>query len=158
MGGVTGEAGLRALELPHRPPDQIEQLLAWNHPHAVRDDRPFARLIELSRAYFNGRAVDFGELACDLPPERAFSGQVLRACREIPYGQTVSYGDLARRIGRGDAARAVAAAMGRNPLPLVVPCHRVVYGDGRLGGFSAAGGAQLKQRMLELETARCTAG
>ena len=79
------------------------------------------------------------------------TGKVLAACRKIPYGQTRSYGSLAQEIDAPDAARAVAAALGKNPIPLVVPCHRVTYSDGRPGGFSAAGGVALKLRMLALE-------
>ncbi|HUU23705.1 MAG TPA: methylated-DNA--[protein]-cysteine S-methyltransferase [Phycisphaerae bacterium] len=151
VGGVAGPAGLKKLTLPHYQPDSLADLLAWEHPRAVRDEEPFQQIIALSRAYFNGRETLFAEVACDLPGEGTFHGKVLRACREIPYGQTSSYGELARRIGRPDAARAVAAALGKNPLPLVVPCHRVLYSDGRLGGFSAAGGVELKRRMLASE-------
>jgi methylated-DNA-[protein]-cysteine S-methyltransferase len=76
---------------------------------------------------------------------------VLAACRKIPYGQTRSYGAIAKEIDAPDAARAVASALGKNPIPLVVPCHRVVYSDGRAGGFSSPGGVDLKLRMLAIE-------
>jgi methylated-DNA-[protein]-cysteine S-methyltransferase len=151
MGAAGGAAGLRRVVLPHYMPDQLAELLAWEHPGAARDEKLFERLIQLTRDYFNGKAVDFGEVACDLPPAGSFAGMVLRACRTIPYGQTRSYSSLAEQIGRPDAARAVAAALGKNPIPLVVPCHRVTYADGRLGGFSAEGGVELKRRMLDLE-------
>ena len=151
MGGVASGRGLQRIVLPHYPPDQLRDLLAWEHPQAEQNDQPFERLIELSREYFNARSVDLGELECELPKESTFSGRVLRACREIAYGRTENYGALARRIGRPDAARAVATALGKNPLPLVIPCHRVTYADGRPGGFSAPGGVELKQRMLDLE-------
>ena len=115
------------------------------------DDKPFEPLIALSRAYFNARGADFSEIPCELPDETSLGGLVLRACRKIPYGQTRSYHVLAELIARPDAARAVAGALGKNNIPLVVPCHRVTYADGRLGGFSAPGGTDLKQRMLDLE-------
>jgi methylated-DNA-[protein]-cysteine S-methyltransferase len=151
IGGVTGPAGLKKLTLPHYPADQLAELLTWEHPDAVRDEEPFREVIERTRRYFNAREVDFADVACQLPGEGTFRGKVLRACREIPHGRTSSYGELARRIGRPDAARAVAADLGRNPLPIIVPCHRVLYSDGRLGGFSAPGGLELKRRLLALE-------
>jgi len=152
MGGVAGKAGIRRIVLPHYRLDDLRELLAWEHPGAIEDAAPFERLIELARRYFNGKRTDFGPIDCDLPSPGSFSGMVYRACRKIPYARTLSYSDLAREIGREDAARAVATAMSKNPIPLVVPCHRVIYADGRAGGFSAEGGAALKQRMLELES------
>jgi len=152
MGAVAGPKGLVRVVLPHYQFDDLLELLAWEHKGSVRDKRPFARLVELSRSYFGGKGADFGEVACDLPGESGFSGKVLRACRAIPYGRTTSYGRLAMEIGREDAARAVATALSKNKIPLVVPCHRVTYSDGRPGGFSAPGGAAMKQRMLELES------
>ena len=157
MGAAAGEAGVARIELPHYQRDDLEQLLAWEHPNARQGDGPFETLIELSRRYFDAERVDFDAVVCEMPPEKTFTGKVLRACRAIGYGQTRGYGELAKAIGRPDAARAVATALGSNPLPLVVPCHRVTYADGRCGGFSAAGGPALKQRMLELER-RVTAG
>jgi len=151
MGAVASPAGLRRVVLPHYEFKDLVDLLAWEHAGAVRSEAPFEALVRRSRDYFNGRPADFDDVLCDLPKESTFAGVVLRACREIPYGQTVSYSQLAMKIGREDAARAVATAMGRNPVPLVVPCHRVTYADGRAGGFSAPGGPELKQRMLDLE-------
>ncbi len=151
IGATATDAGVCGLVLPHYPPDQLGDLLAWENPGAARDTAPFERLVELSREYFNARPADFADIACDLPSERSFAGKVLRACRDVPYGETVSYSELARGIGRPEAARAVAAALGKNPLPLVVPCHRVTYADGRVGGFSAPGGVEVKQRMLAME-------
>jgi methylated-DNA-[protein]-cysteine S-methyltransferase len=151
MGAVASPAGLRRVVLPHYAFGDLVDLLAWEHPGAARSEAPFEALIRLSRDYFNARAVNFDEVLCDLPKESTFAGIVLRACRQIPYARTMSYSQLAMQIGREDAARAVATAMGKNPVPLVVPCHRVTYADGRAGGFSAPGGPELKQRMLDLE-------
>lgn len=151
MGAVAGEGGMRRIILPHYRMEDLRELLGWEHPGAEADESPFELLIELSREYFNARTVDFGEIVCDMPAAGSFSGEVYRACREIPHGRTMSYSQLARQIRRDDAARAVATAMSKNPIPLVVPCHRIVYADGRAGGFSAAGGVALKQRMLDKE-------
>ncbi|GAB6166326.1 hypothetical protein JCM19992_23260 [Thermostilla marina] len=80
-----------------------------------------------------------------------FRRRVWEACRAIPFGRVRTYGELACRIGRPHAARAVGAALAANPLPLVVPCHRVIRGDGALGGFSAPGGIELKSWLLAFE-------
>ena len=151
IGAVAGKNGLRRVVLPHYTMQDLRELLAWEHPGAQCDEGPFEDFIELSRAYFNAQQPDFSTLVCDLPPESKFSGKVLRACREIPYGQTMSYSQVALAIKAEDSARAVAGALSRNPIPLVVPCHRVTYADGTPGGFSAPGGVNLKAKMLALE-------
>lgn len=97
--------------------------------------------------YFAGERSDF-----DLPLTplgTAFQRSVWRQLQEIPYGATISYGELARRVGNPKASRAVGSANGRNPLPIVIPCHRVIAGDGTLGGFG--GGLATKQTLLALE-------
>lgn len=151
MGAVAGEQGLVRLVLPHYSLGDLKALLAFEHAGSVEDAAPFAPLVELSRQYFNGKPVSFDAIPCQLPAENSFGGKVLRHCRAIPYGQTRSYTQLATLIGNPDAARAVAAALGKNCVPLVIPCHRVLYAGGKLGGFSAPGGIELKQRMLRLE-------
>ena len=87
-----------------------------------------------------------------------FERQVYAAARCIPWGQTVSYGELARRTGAPDAARAVGHALSRNPVPIIVPCHRVLAKGHRIGGFSAYGGAIAKERLLALEGVHVDAG
>ncbi len=153
VGAVRSSRGLRRVVLPYYQADDLRALLQFEHAGSVEDPGPFAELIELSRAYFNGRPADFSGIACDMPSEKTFTGRVLQACRRIPYGQTRSYSWLAAAAGKDDSARAAASAMSRNPLPLVVPCHRVTYAGGGLGGFSAPGGIELKRRMLALEGA-----
>ncbi len=102
------------------------------------------------RQYFDGERTEF-TFPVRLEGSE-FDVVVWNALREIPYGETRTYGDIARRIGRPTAARAVGAANGRNPVPIVVPCHRVVAAGGKLGGFG--GGLELKRRLLLLEGAR----
>ena len=99
-------------------------------------------------AYFAGERRSFADLELDLGPT-PFERAVWTALREIPYGETVSYGELADRIGRPDRVRAVGAAVGRTPVPIVVPCHRVIGADGSLTGYG--GGLQRKQVLLDLE-------
>ena len=100
--------------------------------------------------YFDGRRVRFsGKL--DLSGLSPFARKVLRALAKVPYGKTITYGELAKRAGSEKAARAVGSVLANNPLPIVVPCHRVVAGDGSLGGFSAPGGVKFKSKLLNLE-------
>lgn len=115
--------------------------------HWRRDDTVLSEAMEQLRAYFTGALTRF-----DLPLRfsgTAFQNTVWSALRDIPYGETVSYGELARRIGRPTASRAVGAANGANPLPIVVPCHRVVGADGSLTGFG--GGVETKRFLLRHE-------
>jgi methylated-DNA-[protein]-cysteine S-methyltransferase len=98
-------------------------------------------------AYFAGELTDF-----DLPlapVTTPFQGKVLKALCKVPYGSTVSYGELARRVGNPRASRAVGMANGRNPIPIIIPCHRVIGADGSLTGFG--GGIAVKRHLLELE-------
>lgn len=105
------------------------------------------------RQFLEGRRVDFTGVPIDLSGQPTFRRAVLYACRKVPYGQTVTYAELARRVGRHKAARAVGGSMSRNPLPIIIPCHRVLPRSGGLGGFSAPGGVQVKQRLLAMERA-----
>ncbi|MBN1554400.1 MAG: methylated-DNA--[protein]-cysteine S-methyltransferase [Phycisphaerae bacterium] len=152
MGAAANESGVCRVVLPHYQADDLANLLAWEHPGAIRDEARFAALADACRNYFNGSPTDFADVAIDLPAEGTFAGKVYRACMAIPFGQTKSYRELALQIGREDAARAVATMMSKNPTPLVVPCHRVIYSDGRAGGFSAEGGPAFKQRLLRHES------
>ena len=115
-----------------------------------RDDLPVAtgRLAQQLRAYASGQPVHF---ACrlDLSSGTPFQQKVWRALQSIPRGETRSYGWVARQIGQSRAVRAVGAACGANPIPIVIPCHRVIASDGSLGGFG--GGLTLKRRLLKLE-------
>ena len=104
------------------------------------------------REYFEGRRTEF-----DLPlaPEGTlFQRTVWRRLRDIPYGETISYGELARRAGNPKASRAVGAANGANPIPVVIPCHRVIGADGTLTGFG--GGLPIKRKLLALESKQLT--
>ena len=104
--------------------------------------------------YTRGTAEDFGDVPIDPGPLSDFQRRVLDHCRQIPYGRTLTYGQLAARAGSPRAARAVGTCMAANRIPLVVPCHRVVSADGRPGPFSAPGGTEMKKRLLALESGR----
>ena len=153
MAAAAGPRGLARVLLPHYQLSDLRELMAFEHPEATEDEAAFAECIQLSRAYFNGRPVSFESVQCDLPAASTFNGKILRTCRKIPYGQTAGYARVAAMAGVEGSARAAATALGRNPIPLIIPCHRVTYSDGRTGGFSAPGGPQQKLRMLALEAA-----
>lgn len=115
---------------------------------------PINGLGERIRAYFRGEGVNFDDLPLDETGIGEKERAIYRELRQVPRGQTLTYGMLAMRAGLSGEARTVGAAMGRNPWPLIVPCHRVLAADGRPGGFSAPGGVSTKLRMLRLEGAR----
>ena len=104
-------------------------------------------------ALFDGQPRDLREVLLDQTGVPDFARQVYALAREIPPGATLSYGELARRLGEPGAARAVGRALGANPFVIVVPCHRVLAAGGRPGGFSAPGGVATKRRLLEIEAA-----
>jgi len=113
-----------------------------------RDEKKFLSLKKTLKAYFSGKKVNFkGSL--DLTGGTAFQKRVWKAMLKIPPGQTRSYGWLARQVGGRDKARAVGAACGVNPVPIVVPCHRVIREDGTLGGYG--GGLSIKRKLLKIE-------
>ena len=116
-------------------------------PGWVRDDGAFPEAVGQLQEYFDGTRRQF-DLAL-VPSGTAFQRQVLDALLTVPYGETRSYADIARQIGRPAAVRAVGAANGRNPLPIVIPCHRVIGSDRSLTGFG--GGLETKRFLLDLE-------
>jgi methylated-DNA-[protein]-cysteine S-methyltransferase len=105
------------------------------------------------RRYLAGEPVDFGSVAVDLSGLDPFRRRLYESMRTLAWGRTTTYGELARQLGSSDweAAREVGEAMGRNPVPVIIPCHRVLAAGGKLGGFSARGGAKTKARLLALE-------
>jgi methylated-DNA-[protein]-cysteine S-methyltransferase len=116
-------------------------------PEWIEDSRPLRQAILQLEAYFTGRLRTF---ALNLAPQGTpFQQSVWQALQQIPYGQTMSYGALARRLGKPQASRAVGAANGRNPLPVVIPCHRVIGSTGKLTGYG--GGLDLKAALLAFE-------
>jgi len=116
-------------------------------PLWTMDRHPLEEAVRQLRAYFDGDLKTF-DLTLS-PDGTSFQLAVWRALKEIPYGETISYGELARRVGNPQGSRAVGAANGRNPLPIVVPCHRVIGGDGGLTGYG--GGLRIKRALLDLE-------
>jgi methylated-DNA-[protein]-cysteine S-methyltransferase len=130
---------------PDRAADELARAFGVR---VLRSPRPVDEARRQLEAYFAGTRSAF-ELDVDLDPLAPFQRSVLEELRAVAYGRTETYGGLAARIGRPGAARAVGSALNRNPVPIVVPCHRVVGSDGRLVGY--AGGLERKRRLLELE-------
>lgn len=107
------------------------------------------------KRYFDGEKVDFSGVRVDLAGHEELFKQIYASTRRVGWGQTTTYGTLAKEIGTGpEVARDVGQAMAKNPVPLIIPCHRVLAAGGRIGGFSAPGGSSAKLRMLELEGVR----
>lgn len=115
---------------------------------------PVAAVIADITRLLGGTPTDLLDAALDLEGIPLFERQVYAVTRTIAPGRTLTYGEIAERVGQPDAARAVGKALGRNPFPIIVPCHRVLAANGKLGGFSAPGGGNTKQRMLEIEQAK----
>jgi methylated-DNA-[protein]-cysteine S-methyltransferase len=122
----------------------LERLRAAGGDDVVLERRARLRATTEIGEYFRGRRRTFG-VATDFRLTGEFQGRVLRQLMRVSFGQLTTYGDLAKRVGKPGAARAVGAAMAKNPLPILVPCHRVVASDGSLGGFS--GGLDVKRRL-----------
>lgn len=139
------DKGLTAVWLP---PCQLDA------PDQVSQTPPFvSAAITRIQLHLAGKPQSFADLPVDLSQTPEFSRRVYERVKEITAGSVLTYGDVARELGKPGGARAVGHAMSRNPLPLVVPCHRVVAKDGGLGGFSAPGGVQTKQKLLDMEGA-----
>ncbi len=149
--GILGSAkGLLGTTLPQRSAQEVRHLLGDRVNHAAWSPRLFEDLMERLRIYFSGHKVTFPD-ELDLSPATAFQRKVWEITRLIPYGETRSYTWVAEQIGKPRAVRAVGQALGRNPLPIIVPCHRVTASDGKLGGFN--GGVEMKRYLLYLEAA-----
>ena len=115
----------------------------------------FSDIQKLVTAYFEGFCIDFNnsKIGSILLTGSDFSKKILKTCKTVKSGQTISYGRLAGLAGFPRAARAAGSVLARNPLPLIIPCHRVIQSNGRLGGFSVSGGVKLKKKLLEIEQA-----
>jgi methylated-DNA-[protein]-cysteine S-methyltransferase len=148
IGLLGSTSGIRRVTLPRPSREEVAGLITATSAESRENDNLFTNLVGRFRAYFSGEKVVFLD-KLDLSAATAFQRDVWKATRQIPYGKTRSYGWLARRIGRPKAARAVGQALGNNPFPVIVPCPRVLAGDGGLGGFS--GGIEVKKYLLRLE-------
>ena len=138
--------------LPGTNPKAVESELLAHEVQAQNDRNYFKDVQKAILAYFEGDYIQFEQdIPLDISQFGDFTQAILNHCRNVKYADTVTYNYLAKICGNDKASRAVGYAMSVNPIPLIIPCHRVLRKDGGLGGFSASGGVVLKQRLVEHE-------
>ena len=148
------DSGIARFQLPDGSAAAAERNMLRKFPSAQPSapSPEVATVIAAAQRYFAGEVVDFSEIALDLDDQDEFFRRIYAALRAVGYGKTTTYGTLAKELGAGpEAARDVGQAMAQNPVPLIIPCHRVLAAGGKVGGFSAPGGADSKVKMLALE-------
>lgn len=136
------------LDVSRKSPGELKKAISARYPHTRESAEMFQRPIQLLDRYLRGERVDF-DVEVDISDLRPFTRRVLTETMQIPYGEVSSYVRIARKLGYLNAARAVGQALKRNPVPIIIPCHRVTREDGSLGGFSLEG--ITKERLLRLE-------
>lgn len=153
---AMGPRGVAAIHFGREPSDgELRRLVRVFGPGIVPDSSRTSGLARELDQYFTGRRRSF-DIEVDLTGLTPFQGRVLRATSALAYGEVATYGQIAYRAGNGRASRATGAAVGANPIPIVVPCHRVIAGDGTLGGYG--GGLNAKRRLLALERGEAPSG
>jgi methylated-DNA-[protein]-cysteine S-methyltransferase len=148
--------GIAGLQLPEANPAATRARVKRRWRDAVEADSVPAgvqRALDRVQALLSGDAVDLADIPLDLEAAPEFNRRVYEVARTIPPGRTMTYGEIARRLGVPHESREVGQALGKNPVAIIVPCHRVLGADGKMGGFSANGGVSTKRRMLEIEGA-----
>src|SRR3954467_4290364 len=143
------------LRLPEASAAATRGRIKRRWPDAEEQAPPAAMqtIIDRVLALLAGKAVDLADIPLDFGAAPEFHKQVYEIARSIPAGQTMTYGEIAKRLGVPHESREVGQAMGRNPIAIIMPCHRVLGADGKMGGFSANGGVAIKRRILEIEGA-----
>jgi methylated-DNA-[protein]-cysteine S-methyltransferase len=152
---VWSDSGIAGVQLPEGDPARVRARVRRRFPGLVEAAPPASikQAIQSMCALLRGEAGDLATVELDMERVPEFAQRVYEVARTVGPGETISYGQIASRLGEPHMAREVGQALARNPFPLVVPCHRVLAANGKLGGFSAAGGVATKQRLLEIERA-----
>lgn len=147
--------GIVGLQLPEASPEKTRARLRRRWPEAQESAPPpeVAQTIAAVLRLLGGEKQDLGGVPLDLAGVPEFYRRVYQIARTVPAGRTITYGEIARQMGVPHESREVGQALGRNPIAIIVPCHRVLGADGRMGGFSANGGVATKRRILEIEGA-----
>ena len=148
--------GITSFSLPAPSKERAEREMRRRAPDAVRAEpsAPIAKIIGDVGRYFCGERIDFSDVPLDVAMREPFFARAYAHVRSLQWGETTTYGSVAKDLGaEPQAARDVGQAMATNPVPLIVPCHRVLAAGGKIGGFSAPGGSKSKAKMLELEQA-----
>ena len=150
--GVLGtEAGIARIQLPDTEKEAVKKKLLKDIEGAERDSTVFSALKTKVLSYYQGHLVNFRDIRVQIDNFTPFQQNVLINLQKIIYGHTVTYSQLAELAGSPRASRAIGSVMAATPLPLIIPCHRVIKSDGTLGNFSGPGGSETKKRMLNLE-------
>jgi methylated-DNA-[protein]-cysteine S-methyltransferase len=148
------ERGVSGFRLPAETAGESRRSLLRRLPNAVETEPSgrMAALVEAARHYFDGERIDFAHVPLDLGRQEPLFARIYDLVRRLGWGETTTYGAVAKALGEGpEVARDVGQARARNPIPLIIPCHRVLAAGGRIGGFSAPGGSNAKARMLAME-------
>lgn len=156
-GIAWGEAGIVGAALPGPSDEQVRGRFRDRFPGAAESPPPpvLEPVVAAVVALLSGAKTDLSDAPLDLSATPPFHQRVYAVARRIPPGQTMTYGEIAAAMGEPrEAARAVGEAMARNPIPILMPCHRVLGANGKPGGFSAPGGVETKLKMLQIEGAR----
>ncbi len=148
MGAVASEKGLHMIILPKKDPNEVKMELEEHYIELIRDEKGFVGFIKKIREYLAGKPVRFRE-KMDLTGSTDFELKVWDAALGIPRGEVRSYDWVAKQINKPKDLRAVGQALGRNRLPIIIPCHRVIRKEGDLGGFLA--GVEMKRILLRIE-------
>ncbi|TKT80369.1 methylated-DNA--[protein]-cysteine S-methyltransferase [Aquamicrobium sp. LC103] len=145
--------GLTRLALPGRSRESVARRVAGDTEETALEDAPafVAGTLDLLARYCRGEQVDFSAVPVDIPGLDPFRRAIYAAARRLAYGEVTTYGELADSAGFPKMARETGQALGQNPVPIVVPCHRIVAAGGKIGGFSAPGGSATKERLLLME-------
>lgn len=151
IGLAWSERGVARLLLPQRDRDAMERKLAASGGRPADPPQHIQAVIEKLRRYAAGEAVDFGDVPVDLQGIDDFRLAIYDAARKLGFGTTTTYGGLAAAAGYAGLARETGAALGQNPVPIIVPCHRILAAGNKIGGFSAPGGSATKEKLLAME-------
>ena len=157
FGLLADKNGLLRTILPMSNYQKVKRYLLVGMFGGVSEDKElYFELQKAIKSYYNGSYVDFKKLhfSISMPKSSYLVCKVVKVCKAIPPGKTITYSQLAKKADFPKAARAVGSVLAKNPLPLIVPCHRVIRADGKIGNFSAPGGSKTKKKMLEHEKER----
>lgn len=152
-GIVWTSRGIAGVNLPEGSEEKTRERLKKRFPEAIETPPPaeIQKIVDEVIALISGEKIDFSHVPLDHAPLPEFSKRVYEIVRTIPIGHTLTYGDIAKKLGDVALSREVGQAMGKNPTPIIMPCHRVVAASGKTGGFSAPGGVDTKMKLLSIE-------
>jgi methylated-DNA-[protein]-cysteine S-methyltransferase len=152
---IDAPHAVTCFQLPEATVEQTEARIARHCGRTAPSEPPasIVQIMEMVRRHLAGELQEFKDIEVDFGEAAPFAKSVYEAIRRIPAGELKTYGELAAELQQPQAAQAVGQVLGRNPIPLIVPCHRIVAAGGRPGGFSAPGGLQTKAKLLEIEGA-----